>query len=166
MPGTWSIELFRTTLGDTDFHGTDRCHRICTRDRHGDLAVARAAARTKVPMCISALTMDPMEDIAAEFGRHPGDFSSSIRRRTASLAESFCPPCRSGRLCGDCGDLDTWVPGWRPRDLTTANFPQLRGNCLSNYISDPVFKSKATTDIGGADPRAAVPQWSATFGSR
>ena len=37
--------------------------------------------------------------------------------------------------------LDTWIPGWRPRDLTTANFPFLRGYCLSNYFSDPIFRA-------------------------
>jgi lactate 2-monooxygenase len=34
------------------------------------------------------------------------------------------------------------VTGWRPDDLATANFPQLRGACLANYMSDPVFRSK------------------------
>src|SRR3546814_11818815 len=43
--------------------------------------------------------------------------------------------------------LDTWVTGWRPRDLSTANFPQLRGHCLANYTSDPVFRPRlARTD--------------------
>ena len=44
------------------------------QDGHGDLATARAAARTGVPMVISTLTEDPMEDIAAEFGDTPGFF--------------------------------------------------------------------------------------------
>ena len=38
---------------------------LCTTDRHGDLAAARAAAATGVPMCVSTLTMDPLEEIAA-----------------------------------------------------------------------------------------------------
>ena len=38
--------------------------------------------------------------------------------------------------------LDTWVTGWRPRDLATSNFPQLRGFCLANYTSDPVFRAR------------------------
>ena len=48
--------------------------------------------------------------------------------------------------------LDTWVPGWRPRDLSTSNFPQLRGKCLSNYTSDPVFRA------GLAQPPEENPQ--------
>lgn len=149
----WATPIFMAPIGVTG---------ICTRDRHGDLAVARAAARTKVPMCISTLTMDPMEDIAAEFGDTPG-FFQLYTPKDRELAESFVHRAEEAGYAAIVVTLDTWVPGWRPRDLTTANFPQLRGNCLSNYISDPVFKSKATADIS-ADPRAAVPQWSATFG--
>lgn len=149
----WATPIFMAPIGVTG---------ICTRDRHGDLAVARAAARTKVPMCISTLTMDPMEDIAAEFGDTPG-FFQLYTPKDRELAESFVHRAEAAGYAAIVVTLDTWVPGWRPRDLTTANFPQLRGNCLSNYISDPVFKSKATADIS-ADPRAAVPQWSATFG--
>jgi isopentenyl diphosphate isomerase/L-lactate dehydrogenase-like FMN-dependent dehydrogenase len=32
--------------------------------------------------------------------------------------------------------------GWRPRDLRNADFPQLRGLCLANHFSDPVFRSR------------------------
>lgn len=149
----WATPIFMAPIGVTG---------LCTRDRHGDLAVARAAARTKVPMCISTLTMDPMEDIAAEFGDTPG-FFQLYTPKDRELAESFVHRAEAAGYAAIVVTLDTWVPGWRPRDLTTANFPQLRGNCLSNYISDPVFGSKATADIS-ADPRAAVPQWSATFG--
>jgi isopentenyl diphosphate isomerase/L-lactate dehydrogenase-like FMN-dependent dehydrogenase len=51
-----------------------------------------------------------------------------------------------------------------PRDLATANFPQLRGHCLANYFSDPRF-----AQLLGAppdkDPRAAVAAWAAIFGN-
>ena len=59
--------------------------------------------------------------------------------------------------------LDTWVTGWRPRDLNNANFPQLRGHVLQNYFTDPVFRA-----LLGADPasdlRAAVLLWVSLFG--
>lgn len=149
----WATPIFMAPIGVTG---------LCTRDRHGDLAAARAAARTKVPLCISTLTMDPMEDIAAEFGDTPG-FFQLYTPKDRELAESFVQRAEAAGYAAIVVTLDTWVPGWRPRDLTTANFPQLRGNCLANYTSDPVFRSKATADVV-ADPRAAVPQWSATFG--
>src|ERR1700744_437225 len=60
--------------------------------------------------------------------------------------------------------LDTWVTGWRPRDLSTSNFPQLRGACLSNYTSDPVFRAGLQRPPE-EDPQAAVLRWVQVFGS-
>jgi lactate 2-monooxygenase len=59
--------------------------------------------------------------------------------------------------------LDTWVTGWRPRDLNAGNFPQLRGHVLTNYTSDPVFKSMLGTS-SPSDITAVVLCWVATFG--
>lgn len=136
---------------------------LCTQDEHGDLAAARAAARTGVPMCVSTLTMDPLEDVAAQFGDTPGLFQlyTPVDRE---MAESFVHRAEAAGYAGIVVTLDTWVPGWRPRDLSTANFPQLRGKCLSNYISDPVFRAKVDGDID-ADPRNAVMSWVSNFGN-
>src|SRR5207244_13597020 len=58
----------------------------------------------------------------------------------------------------------TWVPGWRPRDLSTGNFPQLRGHCLANYFSDPIFRAKLERSPE-EDPRAAALRWGLEFGN-
>ena len=113
---------------------------LCTPDRHGDLAAARAAAKTGVPLCVSTLTMDPLEDIAAEFGDTPGLFQL-YTPTDRELAESLVHRAEAAGYTGIVVTLDTWVPGWRPRDLSTANFPQLRGLCLANYSSDPNWVS-------------------------
>ncbi len=136
---------------------------LCTIDRHGDLAAARAAAATGVPMCVSTLTMDPLEDVADQFGDTPGLFQlyTPVDRE---MAESFVHRAEAAGYAGIVVTLDTWVPGWRPRDLSTSNFPQLRGMCLSNYISDPVFRAKVDGDID-ADPRNAVLPWVSNFGN-
>jgi len=157
-----SIELFGRRFPTPIFMAPIGVTGICTRDRHGDLAAARAAAKLNVPLCISTLTQDPMEDIAAEFGDTPG-FFQLYTPKDRELAESFVRRAEAAGYAAIVVTLDTWVPGWRPRDLTTANFPQLRGNCLANYTSDPVFRSKATGDID-SDPKTAVPQWAGTFG--
>ena len=47
---------------------------LCSQDFHGDLAVARACARTGVPMVMSTLSQDPLEDVAAALGNTPGFF--------------------------------------------------------------------------------------------
>ena len=135
---------------------------LCTPDRHGDLAAARAAARTGVPMCVSTLTMDPLEDVAAQFGDTPGLFQL-YTPTDRELAESLVHRAEAAGYTGIVVTLDTWVPGWRPSDLSTANFPQLRGLCLANYISDPHFRAKADADL--SDPRNAVPHWVRVFGN-
>lgn len=150
----WPTPLFMAPIGVIG---------LCTQDQHGDLAAARAAARTGVPLCVSTLTMDPLEDVAAEFGDTPGLFQL-YTPTDRDLAESFVHRAEAAGYAGIVVTLDTWIPGWRPRDLATANFPQLRGKCLSNYISDPNFRTKVDADID-ADPRNAVMEWISVFGN-
>jgi isopentenyl diphosphate isomerase/L-lactate dehydrogenase-like FMN-dependent dehydrogenase len=57
-----------------------------------------------------------------------------------------------------------WVTGWRPRDLATSNFPQLRGFCLANYTSDPVFRARLAQSPE-ENPMAAVAHWAGVFGN-
>jgi lactate 2-monooxygenase len=136
---------------------------LCGQDGHGDLSTAKAAARTGVPMCASTLTEDPLEDVAAQFGDTPG-FFQLYTPTDRDLAESFVRRAEAAGYAGIVVTLDTWIPGWRPRDLATANFPQLRGKCLANYTSDENFRSKAGVADLDADPRAAVPYWAGIFG--
>ena len=135
---------------------------LCAQDGHGDLATARAAARTGVPMCVSTLVEDPMEAVAGEFGDTPGFFQLYCPT-DRDLAESLVRRAEAAGYAGIVVTLDTWIPGWRPRDLAMSNFPQLRGKCLANYTSDPVFREKAGI-AEGADPRDAVMYWASIFG--
>lgn len=135
---------------------------LCAQDGHGDLATARAAARTRVPMIASTLSVDPLEDIAAQFGDTPG-FFQLYTPNDRDLAESFVSRAEAAGFKGIVVTLDTWIPGWRPRDLGLGNFPQLRGLCLANYFSDPLFLDKLETSPA-EDPRAAALRWAVTFG--
>ncbi len=157
-----SVELFGRRWASPVFMAPIGVIGLCTPDQHGDLAAARAAAATGVPMCVSTLTMDPLEDIAAEFGDTPGLFQL-YTPTDRELAESLVHRAEAAGYAGIVVTLDTWIPGWRPRDLATANFPQLRGKCLANYVSDPVFAAKAAADL--SDPRNAVPHWVSVFGN-
>ncbi|MFN8226995.1 MAG: lactate 2-monooxygenase [Mycobacterium sp.] len=138
---------------------------LCAQDAHGDLATARAAAATGVPMCASTLVADPMEDVAAEFGDTPGLYQLYCPT-DREIAESLVHRAESAGYAGIVVTLDTWIPGWRPRDLATSNFPQLRGHCLANYTSDPVFRQKAglAEFSGGMPPGEAVMFWASVFG--
>jgi lactate 2-monooxygenase len=53
------------------------------------------------------------------------------------VAESLVHRAEAAGFRGIVVTLDTWIPGWRPRDRGGSNFPQLRGHCLANYTSDP-----------------------------
>ena len=158
-----SVEVFGLTLPSPVFMAPIGVTGICAQDGHGDLATARAAARTGVPMVISTLTEDPLEDIAAEFGDTPG-FFQLYTPTDRELAVSLVQRAEAAGYKGIIVTLDTWVPGWRPRDLSTSNFPQLRGRCLANYTSDPVFLA-SLPQSPEENPQAAVLRWISVFGN-
>lgn len=135
---------------------------ICSQDFHGDLHTARAAARTGVPMVASTLMQDPLEDVVAELGGTPG-FFQLYTPKDRDVAVSLIERATAAGYRALVLTLDTWVTGWRPRDLNTANFPQLRGYCLANYFSDEHFRKRLASspedDLG-----AAVRHWAGMFG--
>ncbi|MEU2234787.1 alpha-hydroxy-acid oxidizing protein [Streptomyces vietnamensis] len=157
-----SVDLFGIGLPSPLFMAPVGVIGLCAQDGHGDLATARAAARTGVPMIASTLTVDPMEQVAAACGDTPGFFQLYTPTDRA-LAESLVHRAEAAGFRGIVVTLDTWVTGWRPRDLATANFPQLRGHCLANYTSDPVFRARLAK-APEEDPRAAVAEWAGIFG--
>ena len=135
---------------------------ICAEDGHGDLATARAAATTGVPMIASTLSNDPMEAIAEMLDGGAG-FFQLYTPADKELAESFVGRAERAGFKAIVVTLDSWVLGWRPRDLNIANFPQLRGVSLANYFSDPVFLSRLAKPPS-EDPAAAVGLWGRIFG--
>ncbi|RRO18012.1 lactate 2-monooxygenase [Saccharopolyspora rhizosphaerae] len=157
------VDLFGLTLPSPVFMAPIGVLGICGQDGHGDLATARAAAQSGVPMVASTLSSDPLEDVAAEFGDTPG-FFQLYTPKDRDLAESLVRRAEKAGYKGIVVTLDTWIPGWRPRDLATSNFPQLRGHCLSNYFTDPVFRAGLDTSPE-EDPQAAVLRWVSTFGN-
>lgn len=158
-----SVDLFGLTLPTPLFMAPIGVLGICGQDGHGDLAGARAAARTGVPMVLSTLTEDPLEDVAAEFGDTPG-FFQLYTPTDKDLAASLVQRAEKAGFKGIVVTLDTWVPGWRPRDLATSNFPQLRGKCLANYTSDPVFRA-GLQQPPEENPQATVLRWVSLFGN-
>ncbi|WP_024443216.1 MULTISPECIES: alpha-hydroxy-acid oxidizing protein [unclassified Mycobacterium] len=158
-----SIEMFGLRLPSPVFMAPIGVIGICAQDGHGDLASARAAAATGVPMMVSTLTADPLEDVAAEFGDTPG-FFQLYTPKDRELAASLVHRAEAAGYKAIVVTLDTWVPGWRPRDLSTSNFPQLRGHCLSNYWSDPVFRA-GLAQPPEENPQAAILSWVQTFGN-
>ncbi|MDF1606075.1 alpha-hydroxy-acid oxidizing protein [Nocardioides sp. YIM 152315] len=136
---------------------------VMTDDEHGDLAAAAASAGSGVPMVASTLMQDPMEDVATALGDTPGLFQL-YTPHDREVAESFVRRAEAAGFRGLVVTLDTWTLGYRPRDLQHATFPQLRGYCLANYFSDPVFRSRLAV-APEEDPGAATIHWAMTFGN-
>jgi isopentenyl diphosphate isomerase/L-lactate dehydrogenase-like FMN-dependent dehydrogenase len=136
---------------------------LCAQDGHGDLATARASARLGVPMIASTLSVDPVEEVGKELGDTPG-FFQLYTPTDRELAESLVRRAEAAGFKGLVVTLDTWIPGWRPRDLAGGNFPQLRGHCLANYFTDPVFRSRLAQPPE-ENPGAAILHWAGTFGN-
>jgi lactate 2-monooxygenase len=157
-----SVELFGTTLRTPIFLAPIGVIGICTQDGHGDLAAARAAAATGAPMMASTLSEDPLEYVAAEFGELPGFFQLYCPT-DPEVAASIVQRAEAAGYRAIVVTLDTWVTGWRPRDLRTSNFPQLRGHCLNNYFSDPVFRAGLQRPPE-EDPQGAILRWTQVFG--
>ena len=157
-----SIELFGLTLPSPLFMAPVGINGICTQDGHGDLAAARASVMTGVPVMASTLSNDPMETVAKTLGDQPG-FFQLYTPKNKELAESLVSRAEAAGFKAIVVTLDTWVTGWRPRDLNAANFPQLRGAVLMNYFSDPVFRGLLAKPPE-EDPATAIGTWAATFG--
>jgi lactate 2-monooxygenase len=158
-----SVELLGLTLPAPVFMAPIGVIGLCAQDGHGDVATARAAARTGVPMVASTLSVDPMEDVAGALGDTPG-FFQLYTPNDRELAASLVQRAEAAGFKGIVVTLDTWVTGWRPRDLSTSNFPQLRGHCLANYTSDPVFRDSLQRPPE-EDPQGAVLRWVQVFGN-
>ncbi|WIM88286.1 lactate 2-monooxygenase [Candidatus Mycobacterium wuenschmannii] len=158
-----TVDLFGLKLPSPLFMAPIGVIALCAQDGHGDLATARASARTGVPMVMSTLTEDPLEDVAAEFGDTPG-FFQLYTPTDRDLAASLVQRAEAAGFKGIVVTLDTWVTGWRPRDLSTSNFPQLRGKCLANYTSDPVFRA-GLAQSPEENPQGAVLKWISIFGN-
>ena len=136
---------------------------LCEADGQGDLSTARAAAATGVPMVASTLMEVPLEAVAAEFGTTPGWFQL-YPPKDREVCESFVRRAEAAGYSAIVVTLDTLTLGWRPRDLTLASFPQLKGLALANYFTDPVFRSRLER-TPEEDIEAATGAWAFSFGN-
>lgn len=157
-----SVELFGQRFPSPVFMAPIGVNGICTQDGHGDLHAARASAMTGVPFCATTLSNDPLEEVSAAAGSTPGFFQLYTPKHK-ELAESLVSRAERAGYRAIVVTLDTWLSGWRPRDLNTSNFPMLRGHVLQNYFSDPVFRSLLAKPPE-EDLPAAIRMWMATFG--
>jgi lactate 2-monooxygenase len=107
----------------------------------GELAVARAAAATGIPMVLSSAASHSLEEVAAELGDAPRWFQLywvNDRDVVASLVRRAAEAGYGAIVV----TLDTLTLGWRDRDLRKPYLPFVTGEGCAQFFSDPVFRSR------------------------
>jgi lactate 2-monooxygenase len=116
-----------------------------------DLAVARAAAQTGVPMIFSNQASTPMEDVAAAMDAAPRWFQL-YWSTSNELVESLVSRAEACGCEAIVVTLDTTLLGWRTRDLDLGYLPFLRGKGIAQYTSDPVFRGMLSQPLEEETP--------------
>jgi lactate 2-monooxygenase len=106
----------------------------------GELATARAAAAIGVPMIASTASHFSLEEIAAAGGEAPRWFQL-YWPNDPGLARSLVERAEAAGYGAIVLTVDTFIPGWKPRDLQQAWLPFLQGMGVGNYFEDPVFRA-------------------------
>jgi L-lactate dehydrogenase (cytochrome) len=106
----------------------------------GELATARAAAAVGVPMIASTASHYSLEAIAEVGGEAPRWFQL-YWPNDPDLARSFVARAEAAGYGAIVLTVDTFIPGWKPRDLQQAWLPFLEGMGVANYFEDPVFRA-------------------------
>jgi lactate 2-monooxygenase len=107
----------------------------------GELATARAAAALGVPMIASTASHFTMEEIAEAGGPGVPRWFQLYWPDDPSLLESFVGRAEAAGYGAIVLTVDTFIPGWKPRDLQQAKLPFLDGMGNANYFQDPVFRA-------------------------
>jgi len=126
-----------------------------------ELAVGRAAAALGVPVILSTAASHSIEAVADAMGE-ASRWYQLYWPKDRELAASFVRRAGEAGYAAIVVTLDTWMLGWRPRDLQNAYLPFLKGEGVANYFSDPVFCA-ALEQSPEADPGAAIGHWAYQF---
>jgi isopentenyl diphosphate isomerase/L-lactate dehydrogenase-like FMN-dependent dehydrogenase len=114
-----------------------------------------------VPKVLSTASSYSMEDVAEAMGDAPRWYQL-YWPNDPELATSFLNRAERAGYGAVVVTLDTWLLGWRPRDLAQAYLPFLRGIGVANYFSDPVFRA-GLAKPPEEDLQAAVGHWVAKY---
>jgi lactate 2-monooxygenase len=126
-----------------------------------ELAVARAAASQGIASILSTAASNTIEDVAEAAGSSPRWYQLYWPRER-DLAASFVTRAGAAGYEAIVLTLDTWILGWRPRDLQHGYLPFLKGEGVANYFSDPVFRAALPGPIE-QNFEAAIGHWAYQF---
>ena len=110
-------------------------------DEEGELATARATAAVGVPIIASTNSHFTLEEIAAAGGPEARRWFQLYWPNDRELAASFVGRAEAAGYGAIVLTVDTFIPGWKPRDLQQAWLPFLNGMGVANYFQDPVFRA-------------------------
>lgn len=127
----------------------------------GELATGRAAAAQGLPAILSTAASHSIEEVAEAMGSAARWYQLYWPKERA-LAASFVERAVRAGYEAIVVTLDTWMLGWRPRDLQGAYLPFLKGEGVANYFSDPVFRA-ALERTPEDDPGPAIGHWAYQF---
>ena len=130
----------------------------------GELATARAAARTGVPFILSNVSSFTLEQVAAAassaaaskvpVGDGPRWFQLYAGKNQEVIRSTLARAEAAG-YSALVVTLDVALLGWREPDLVTGYLPFLQAQGVANYFSDPAFRAMLPKPPE-EDPRSAV----------
>ena len=107
----------------------------------GELASARAAAALGLPLIASTASHFTLEEIAEAGGADAPRWFQLYWPNDRELAASLVGRAEAAGYEAIVLTVDTFVPGWKSRDLQQAWLPFLNGMGVANYFQDPVFRA-------------------------
>ncbi|WP_314591410.1 alpha-hydroxy-acid oxidizing protein [Paenibacillus terrigena] len=107
----------------------------------GELAPAKAAAKSGVPYILSNVSSISLEEVAKEMGESVRWFQL-YPPKDHELTKSFLHRAEAAGFSAIVVTVDSTLLGWRETDLRNAYLPFLTGQGMGNYFTDPVFCSK------------------------
>lgn len=126
-----------------------------------ELAVARAASAQGLTFILSTAASHSLEEVA-EAAPDARRWYQLYWPRDRELAASFVDRAERAGYSALVVTLDTWLLGWRPRDLQAGYLPFLKGEGVANYFSDPVFRA-GLQEAPEQDPGPAIGHWAYEF---
>jgi L-lactate dehydrogenase (cytochrome) len=126
-----------------------------------ELATGCAAAERGLPFILSTAASHSIEQVAEAVGE-AARWYQLYWPRDRDLASSFVARATEAGYAALVVTLDTWMLGWRPRDLQNAYLPFLKGEGVANYFSDPVFRA-ALEKPPEEDLGSAIGHWAYQF---
>lgn len=111
-----------------------------------DIAIAKAATNTNIPMVFSNQASVAMETCAESMGESPR-FFQLYWSKSRDLIQSFVERAEKSGCKGIVLTLDTTLLGWRTKDLELAYLPFLLGKGIAQYTSDPIFQKLLNQEL-------------------